>query len=436
MNEKQEGERLMRIGAFQLNVKARKRILRTCAALLAVLLAVFCLYHFLSDFQRGIETMLVTEDEVEYSALGEAVLFRDEVAVESALGGLTVPLVSSGMHVPKDFAIATVYQSGAEYREAYRLLSSCMDALNRASEETDTLADLSALRNEISVLSLRIAGQLEKGNAAAAQPLLARLQLLSCRVQALTDRNFSISELISEISEERDAIVALAGQNSETVCSSGSGYYYPDADSFHTLCAAEKIETLTVDELASIISTLKEGNSVPTGVGTMVYSSEWYIAVQIDLSAEELSAYTVGEIYPVDFLGDSGERVPMTLVRTEEGGGESKDMLILSTLRMPENFSFQRIQRVRIVTGKVSGYTVPKSAVRALGGRQGVYVLEGSEVVFCRIEILSEFDSRYIVKTTDPMPGGEYTENTYRYITLYDAMILSDRPLSHGQILS
>lgn len=436
MNEKQEGERLMRIGAFQLNVKARKRILRTCAALLAVLLAVFCLYHFLSDFQRGIETMLVTEDEVEYSALGEAVLFRDEVAVESALGGLTVPLVSSGMHVPKDFAIATVYQSGAEYREAYRLLSSCMDALNRASEETDTLADLSALRNEISVLSLRIAGQLEKGNAAAAQPLLARLQLLSCRVQALTDRNFSISELISEISEERDAIVALAGQNSETVCSSGSGYYYPDADSFHTLCAAEKIETLTVDELASIISTLKEGNSVPTGVGTMVYSSEWYIAVQIDLSAEELSAYTVGEIYPVDFLGDSSERVPMTLVRTEEGGGESKDMLILSTLRMPENFSFQRIQRVRIVTGKVSGYTVPKSAVRALGGRQGVYVLEGSEVVFCRIEILSEFDSRYIVKTTDPMSGGEYTENTYRYITLYDAMILSDRPLSHGQILS
>lgn len=436
MNVKQEDERLMRIGAFQLNVKARKRILRTCSALLAVLLAVFCLYHFSSDFNRGIETMLVTADEVESSVLGEAVLFRDEVPIDTTLGGLTVPLVSSGAHVPKDFEIATVYESGAEYREAYRLLSSYIDALNRASEEKDTLADLSALRNEINVLSLRITQQMEKGNAVAAQPILARLQLLSCRVQALTDRNFSISELASAVAAERDAIVALAGQTSETICSSGSGYYYPDADSFHSLCSSAKIETLTVGELASIANTLKEGGGVSSGVGTMVYSSEWYIAVQIDLSAEELSGYTMGEIYPVDFLGDSNERVPMTLVRTEEGSGESKDMLIFSTLRMPENFSFQRIQRVRIVTGKVSGYTVPKSAVRMLGGRQGVYVLEGSEVVFCRIEILSEFDSRYIVKTTDPMPGGEYTENMYRYITLYDAMILSDRPLSHGQILS
>ena len=426
----------MRIGAFQLNVKARKRILRTCSALVAGLLAVFCLYHFLSDLNRGIETMLVTEDEVEYSVLGEAVLFRDEFPVETTLGGLTVPLVSDGSHVPKDFEIATVYESGSQYREAYRLLSSYIDALNRASGEKDTLADLSALRNEINALSLRIVQQMEKGNAAVAQPLLMRLRLLSCRVQTLTDQNFSITELISEITAERDAIVALAGQRSETICSFGSGYYYPNADAFHTLCSSEKIETLTADELTAITKTVKEGNSAPPSAGTMVYSSEWYIAVQIDLSADELSAYKVGEIYPVDFLGDADERVPMTLVRTEEGSGEGKDMLIFSTLWMPEGFSFGRLQCVRIVTGKISGYTVPKSAVQTLGGRQGVYVLEGSEVVFCRIEILSEFDSRYIVKKTDPMPDGEYTENTYRYIALYDAMILSDRPLTHGQILS
>ncbi len=426
----------MRIGAFQLNQTVRKRILRVGSALLALLLAVFCFYHVRSDLNKGIETMLVTEDVVEKTVLGEAVLFRDESPIETTLGGLTVPLVPSGAHVPKDLAIATVYEAGAEYRDAHRLLSAYIDALTGASMENDTLSDLSALRAEVGALSLQIVERLEQGNASGAQVLLTRLQLLLCRVEALTDADASISALFEEAVAERDAILAYAGEKTETVLSAGSGYYYPDADGFHTLCSADRIGTLTLRELSEIADTLKVGNETPSGAGTMVHSPQWYIAVRVDLSAEEFARYTVGETYPVIFLGDSEERIPMTLERTEEGGAEDGDMLIFSTLRMPEGFSFRRLQQVRIVLGETRGYTVPKAAVRTLGGIEGVYVLDGSEVVFCRIEVLEEFESRYIVKKTDPMPGGEYTENTYRYITLYDAMILSDEPLSHGQLLS
>ena len=426
----------MRIGAFQLNETARKRILRVSASLLAVLLAAFCIYHFSSDMNRGIETMLVTEDLIEQSVRGEAVVFRTESPIASTYAGLTVPLVASGAHVPKDFEIARVYDGGAEYRETYRALSTQIEALTAAMAAGDTLADLSALREELHALSLRVVERMENGNATDARPLLSDLQLLSCRVEALTEADFSISELVSALTEERDALVSRAGQASETLRSPGSGYYYPDADGFHTLCSAERIATLTPAELSDAVDTLRASDGTASGVGTMVYSAEWYIAVQLDLTAEELERYTVGETYPVIFLGESEERIPMTLVRTAEGSGEECDMLILSTLRMPKGFSFQRLSDVRIVTGEVGGYTVPKSAVRTLNGITGVYVLDGSEVKFSRIEILCELASRYIVKATDPMPSGEYTENTYRYVALYDAMILSDRALSHGQLLS
>jgi hypothetical protein len=65
-----------------------------------------------------------------------------------------------------------------------------------------------------------------------------------------------------------------------------------------------------------------------------------------------------------------------------------------------------------------------------------VYVLEGSTVSFCRIEILWDLGVRAIVKATDPTPSGEFTENTYRYVALYDALILSGDDLFHGRVLS
>ncbi|MBR2908275.1 MAG: hypothetical protein IKC26_11640 [Clostridia bacterium] len=426
----------MRIGTFQLNAKARKPVMRVLASLLAVLLAVFCFHHFLPDLDGGVQTMLVSEDSIELSVAGEAVLFREEVAVSSSYSGLTVPLVSPGAHVSKDCEIATVYGSGAEYREAYALLSEQIDVLKAAENENDTLSGLSDLKKEIDALSLRLVSSLEQGNSEAVRPAVEQLRVLSCRVQALTDSDFSLSTLISALESERDAILSRAGTASETLKASASGYYYPNADASYALCSVDQLETLTPSGLARLRDSLRNADSAPLGAGTMVRSAEWYIAVQVDLSAEELSSYLVGGTYPVVFSENSDERIPMKLVRTEEGTDETPAMLILSTLRMPDGFSFERLQKVRIVTGSMSGYTVPKRAVHTLNGVRGVYVLDGSEVCFSRIEILYELDSRYLVKTTDPTPDGEYAENVYRYIALYDAMILSDAPLSHGQILS
>lgn len=426
----------MRIGTFQLNAKARKRILRVLASVLAVLLAFFCFYHFLPEIDKDVRTMLVTEDSVELSVTGEAVLFREEIAISSSYGGLTVPLLSYGAHVSKDSDIATVYASGAEYREAYALLSDYVSVLREAESEGDALADLAILKKQIDALSLRVVLSLEAGDSEAARQLSEELRVLSCRVQALTDADFSLSELVSTLENELSAVVALAGTVSETVKAPTSGYYYPDADESFALCSADQIETLTPSALSALRKTLREADGKATPAGTMVLSAEWYIAVQIDLNADELSSYSVGETYPVIFSESPDERVPMTLVRAEEGSEETEAMLIFSTLRMPDGFSFERLQGVRIVTGSMDGYTVPKAAVHTLNGTRGVYVLDGSEVCFCRIEILYELDSRYLVKTTDPTPGGEYVGNAYRYITLYDAMILSGGTLSHGQILS
>lgn len=425
----------MRIGSLRLNAEPRKRILRVLSVLLALLLMGYCFYHFTTVFDSEIQTMLVTEDTVETCFSGEAVLFRDEVAVESVYSGLTVPLVSAGEHVAKDTEIVSVYPSGAENRETFRLLTSYLEKLYAAEYENDALADLAQLRSELEMLLSTVIAELERGDAAASAETVEEIRVLSCRVQALTDASFSLDELISALETERGNLLSSAGSVSETLKAEQSGYYYPDADASFALCSPDRIGTLTGAELSSIADALRSADTSPYGAGTLVRSAEWYIAVQTELTAEDLASLAVGGSYPVIF-SDGGTEIPMTLVRTVEKTAEDPAVLIFSTLRMPSGFSFDRLQNVRIVTGSMNGYSVPESAVHTLDGAKGVYVLEGNVMYFCRIEIMHDLGVRYLVKTTDPTPGGEYTENTYRYIALYDAMIVSGGSLFHGRVLS
>jgi hypothetical protein len=126
----------------------------------------------------------------------------------------------------------------------------------------------------------------------------------------------------------------------------------------------------------------------------------------------------------------------MTLFRTVEGGENSPSLLILSTLRIPSGFVFDRLQTVHVVVGSVGGFSVPSAAICTLDGFDGVYVLEGNVMYFCRVEILHDLGVRRLVKTTDPTPDGEFTSNTYRYVALYDLVIVSGAKLFHGRVLS
>ena len=424
------------LGGLHLSEKARKRILGISSGLLAVLLIFYCFYHFTETSAGDLQTMLVTEDRIETTAVGEAVLFRKETAIPAEGTGLVVPLVAPGVHVAKDTPIATLYAGGMGMRNTYRLLTDYIDVLQSAKDEGDILADLGSLQKELYALSLSLSSALEDGDAGASYALREELRILHSRIEALKQETASLDELLSVLIAERDRLLIEAGEPVETVCASGSGYYYPYADDNYELCTPSVLESLSGDGLQQLRETLRKGSDAAAGAGTFVSDPEWYLAVPTELSAEEISALRVGGSYPVIFPENGDVRIPMKLERTVEGTGENPSFLVFSTLRMPDGFSFDRLQTVHVVTGEMGGFSVPRSALQKLDGYTGVYILEGNMMYFRRVEVLHDLGARYLVKTTDPTPDSEYTKNTYRYIALYDLMILSGTDLFHGRVLS
>ena len=411
-------------------------LLRIASALLVLLLTFFCFYHFSASGNGEIRTMLLTEDRVETTSVGEAVIFRSEQALEPTNRGLTVPAVSEGAHVAKDTVLAQVYRQGAELGNAYRALSARLAAVEAAASQDDALSDLEALRTELRELSLAAVEQLDRGDAAAAILLSESLRLLSERIRAVTENAETLSELREALRAEKARLLSEAGDDPEALRSPVGGYYYPYADANYTVCASDRVANLTGADYLSITETLRLGTAERVAGGTLVTEAEWYLAVSTELSADAIARLTVGGEYEVIFPENGDVRIPMTLRRTVMAEGDAPSLLILSTLRIPDGFSFDRLQTVHVVTGSLSGFSVPKEAIHTLDGNSGVYVLEGNIVYFRRVEVLHDLGVRYLVKTTDPTPGGEFTQNTYQYVALYDAVILSGTRLFHGRVLS
>ena len=425
--------RIVGLRKICLDARVRSILLRALAGLLAIVLILFVFYHITSTGEREIRTMLVTTDTVEKTVMGEGLLFRTECPITSSYAGLTVPLVNEGAHVPKDTELVSVYADGAEYQASYRTLSGLLDRLTEAKEEHDVISDLSAIASDAESELRRLIASLQAGNAESAREIVEGIRILEARMEALKSETFSLNDLITALKEQIAQMTAAAGSRVETPRSPVGGYFYGTADGYGTLCDPAVLKEITAGELIALADTVR-ADAEADPAGTLVTDSEWFVSLPI--ARDSLPAMQVGTVYTVIFPDNGGVRIPMTLSRIAEGNEDEPSCLILSTRRMPQGFSFDRLQSVAVGTDSTEGFSIPSKAIHTLGGYTGVYVLEGNPVSFCRIEILRSLGVRAIVKATDPTPSGEFTENTYRYVALYDALILSGDDLFHGRVLS
>ena len=425
----------MRINIKRPDAKLEKRVLRILSGGLALLLIVFCLYQFTSLFRADIETMLVTKDSIELSVAGEGLLFRSEKALSSAAGGMIATLVESGARVAKGDPMLEIYTSGRENSAAYAALSDSIRLLSSALQEKDTLSDLTDLLAEEALLNASLTDALGRGDAASAAVYREAIRLLSLREDDLKSTVPILRNAIAELTRERDALVLASGMLGETLTAETGGYFYPENDGYGERLIAAFSDEMTGGDVRRLMEEITALPSVSSDriVGTLVTDSKWYLAVPTELPITE---FVEGREYTLIFPSENDERIPMTLERLTEGNGDEPSLFLFSSRRMPTGFSFSRQMRVKIVTETQSGFSIPTSAVHRLDGEVGVYVLEGSVMCFCRVEILYDLGTRYLIKTTDPTPGGEYAENTYRYVRQYDLLVLSGGRLFHGRVLS
>ena len=215
----------------------------------------------------------------------------------------------------------------------------------------------------------------------------------------------------SMLEGEKASLRTGLGANLGSVYSASAGYFFSDADGYGNIFSSDRIDSMTFDEFLQMTETDPE-TGTGLSIGTIVTDYKWYIACLMD----KADAAGLADRYSCDVMFRySGQMLEMHVYRVIPETPGDRSVVVLECGKMPVNFDYTRMQPVDIVTATYTGYEIPSSAVRVVGGFQGVYVKNEVTIEFRRIHILYEYDGKIICSgKPDSMKYEKGPDGTYK----------------------
>ena len=414
----------------------RRRFLRIYATraaltLFLLFLIVYTVYHALRNTAGGVLTTPARTISDTAVTAGEAFLFRDETVLTVPEAGLIDPLAADGAKVGRNTALVRVWPvpEGGDREE----LQWELDALDRTirvleaslSDETLSLSAAGPNRAAAREDLLAVCRAVRSGDFGAIPALEEKILTGASRYARLTGSEDDLRAALDEARAGRDSL--LTG-TPVTVSDAGrSGYFYGRAsvDGLETVFPTSALEALTPAALAELASAEPVS---PDGfaVGKLAASYRWYLAVLIGPDAQ--TGISRGDVCTVSLPASGGLTLTFTCVRTASDA--TGTVVILSSEDIPGGLVWLRRQRVELRLETVTGYYVPEQALVTLpDGQTGVYVLEGSTVLWRRIDVIRAGSGYRIAGRTDPDP-----DNPVPYLADNDLIILSGKNLYNGKV--
>lgn len=383
-----------------MDTKYLKRVaLYIAAVLFSVGMILYIGYHIYHGLTSEIKTEPARESSREFTVRADAYIFRAEVAIprQSSAEGQLSPEKADGSHVASGSAVAKVYSNSDPAAEAQ------VESLKAQLDLLEGYAAANRGAKDAAEIDRRIYGVLTQ------MKLLAKSNdyagVLEMRSELLAEMNErqaasgsgegDIDALIATVESRLAAEQAKLGSVRETVYAPRSGWYYAEADGYEGVFTPAALDSLTLSSYDSLISSAPA--DITNTAGKLATSHLWYITVRID--AQTAAGMTEGSKYDVSFAYNGGETISMELERIITDIGAADAILVLSSGEIGKDFSFARRQTVDITAKVITGYAVPRSAVRLSEDMMGVYVFDGVRAHFRQIEVVKEFDDIYIVSS-------------------------------------
>ncbi|MBQ4599058.1 MAG: hypothetical protein IJB19_04030 [Clostridia bacterium] len=400
----------------------------------------YLLYHLTNGFSAEMKTQTVklTAEEQLLSTIGTVV--RAELPVSASRSGVVSYHIADGEKVKANAKVAMVYSGYADSDTVARIaeLDRSIELLEAAGIDGDThVSDAADAEREIASRLLTLSEQIGRGDfSGAGEGADSLLSTFVRRDTILSGSGDSTRATLSALRAERESLAASLTGGSTAVRASRAGYFYSYADGGETVFNYDSVESLTPAEYRAGLSAMQSASAGT--VGKIVLYPRWYLLCPV--AEEEAKTLKAGSTYTLYFAGGS-ERLSMTLSAKNEGDGEV--LLVFSTLEMPEDFDFDRTQKVSIVTETISGYKLPASALRIVDGNVGVYIRSGNTVKFRLVEVFYESGAYVFVRTdtagqTLYANDADATNDIYcKGLSLYDNVIVSGaKELSPDRIVN
>ena len=419
-------------------MKQGKPVITVAIAAIAVALVIYFGFYVAKVFSEPYTTALAYTYTSNDSAEAVGILVRQETVLPAQTGIVDVTR-SEGEKVGVGQSVAQVY---------------------RDSQAQNNQADLEALADQIQLLEyssdgggVDSAAKLDENILQAVTALHAASGVgdynqLEDQVRTLKStvlkrgyvygNGLGAEELSQKLNDLKSQYAALKQQTSSSTSSvraPQSGVFSTLVDGYETAVTPQTVFQLTPSSLSALLA--GQGKEAGGGMGKLITSTRWYFAAALPVSvAERLKE---GSTATLRFSGDFDQDIDMRVDQVGQAEGD-KSVVVFSTDRYLSQTTLLRQQTAELIFNSWSGLRIPKQALRmekstytdketgqeVQNNRLGVYALLGGRAEFKTVEVVTEGDDYYVVRSTtdesDALRAGD--EVIVRATELYDGQLL------------
>lgn len=389
-----------------------------------LLIAVFAVHQAVSSFYKPVKTETAVYSDISDGLNITGIIIRNETLVTSSDGGVMHFVIGDGNRVAKDGVIANIYDSESASITLERIdsvSSKIKDIEEMLSYNDLEAADLDMINAKVSknLNNLIVSGA--NGNYDSFSEKSDELLSSYNRRQAAMGETADFSAQLSALKSEREQLSSSLPAAKGTLKAAQSGYFVSKADGYENALTCDNLDKITPEYLNGIKAESVNENIV----GKIVSDYEWYIAAEVSINeslnykeGESLTIYTSVKSYP---------KLPVTVSKINISESSGGAVVLFACNDMNSELASMRTGPMTVVKKEYSGLKVPKSALRVVDSKRGVYVLTGMQVKFVEVNVLFA-DGEYIIcekQTSDDT-----------VLRLYDEVIVKGKNLYDGKIIS
>ncbi len=379
--------------------KGINRIIFTVIMVLVYAVAIFMIAYLVYNAFDANYSPVKTEEAVmktvEESVHTKVFIVRDENYLSGNAAGTVVPLVEDGQRVAEGEKIAAVFGSDEEagkYVELNRIYDEIVRFSNIAAADKLNIRDMASYNQTTNETFLNLVEEIADGNYSGISEYAYSVRDRETSRQVSLGYDVDTSEILSSLRAEASS---LSAQEPSYLVADNTGYYINSTDGFENTIKYDNVLNLTAQEIEKALKAKADESRISKN-GKLVNNFNWYVVAVVERNdADEV---LVGDTLTVRFTDSSADDVKMT-VAAINSDSDGKLALILKSNTITAGTSQLRIENAEIIFKKISGYKIPKVALRTVDGINGVYIRRGNLINFRRITPLYTGDDYVIART-------------------------------------
>lgn len=419
-------------------MKQGKPVITVAIAAIAVALVIYFGFYVAKVFSEPYTTALAYTYTSNDSAEAVGILVRQETVLPAQTGIVDVTR-SEGEKVGVGQSVAQVYRdSQAQTNQAD--LEALADQIQLLEYSSDGGGVDSAAKLDENILqavtALHAASGVGDYNQLEDQARTLKSTVL--KRGYVYGNGLGAEELSQKLNDLKSQYAALKQQTSSSTSSvraPQSGVFSTLVDGYETAVTPQTVLQLTPSSLSALLA--GQGKETGGGMGKLITSTRWYFAAALPVSvAERLKE---GSTATLRFSGDFDQDIDMRVDQVGQAEGD-KSVVVFSTDRYLSQTTLLRQQTAELIFNSWSGLRIPKQALRmekstytdketgqeVQNNRLGVYALLGGRAEFKTVEVVTEGDDYYVVRSTtdesDALRAGD--EVIVRATELYNGQLL------------